>query len=216
MKRLKIGTFLIINCLAITAVNAETDWAGYYAGLSYGQYHNDIGGRFDSAGSDYNLSGLDTKDNSFGIQVGYNYQMGNFVIGAEADYTPSNMDNSEVDSESDEQEFETENFYSLRARAGYAINKFLIYGTAGIAHMESELKTENSTDKTTIDGQGAVFGVGVEYAVSDRFSMKLEYLDHDFSEDKNLDLSHIDDSDSGDNISVDDVTAYRLGVNYQF
>jgi len=74
------------------------EWAGIYAG-------GHLGGALDG-------------DNDFvgGLQLGHNWQSGNFVYGAEGDVS-----------------FADQTFGSIRGRAGIAAGRALIYGTVGLA-----------------------------------------------------------------------------------
>ncbi len=98
-----------------------------------------------------------------GGQIGYNYQIGSFVIGAEADIQgiDNNNDNNAVfipgpgfaggtfvPGEFDEG---ADWWGSVRLRAGVAFDRFLVYATGGLAYTE--------------DNTGWALGGGVEWAM---------------------------------------------------
>jgi len=91
-----------------------------------------------------------------GGQVGVNYQFaGGFVIGAEGD-------GSYVDWGG------TNGIGTVRLRGGYAFDRFLAYATGGAAF-------DNDV--------GWVAGGGVEYALTDAWSVGVEFLHYDINND---------------------------------
>jgi len=153
-------------------------WTGFYVGVNagWGWRNNDTapviltGPGIPAALEGGFLTVPNGDDGVFtgGGQIGYNYQIGSFVIGAEADIQWVNNDNNNQTAffvagprfnpalghnftpgvfESDSPDW----FGTLRARAGFAIDRALIYATGGLAY------TDNNT--------GWVLGGGVEYAL---------------------------------------------------
>jgi len=141
-------------------------WSGFYAGVNAGWgWRSDdrqsviLGGAVPGT-----LNFDNNNDGGFtgGAQIGYNYQIGSFVIGLETDiqwadtdqnvdvafvpagapgtFVPGTFDNNLSDW-----------FGTVRARAGVAFDRVLIYATGGLAY----------TDNTT----GWVAGGGVEWAL---------------------------------------------------
>lgn len=98
-----------------------------------------------------------------GGQIGYNYQIGSFVIGAEADIQWADTDEGEnalfipgpgfagTFVPGIFQSSSPEWWGSLRARAGVAFDRVLIYATGGLAYTE--------------DNTGWIVGGGVEWAL---------------------------------------------------
>jgi outer membrane immunogenic protein len=146
-------------------------WTGFYAGVNAGW------GWRDSNSEDVILSGPgipaglvggrldfnDGDDGGFvgGGQIGYNYQIGSFVIGAEADIQYADTDDKDAvfipaiggtgvfvpgEFEGSEDWFGT-----VRLRAGVAFDRVLIYATGGLAY------TDNNSGWTA--------GGGVEWAL---------------------------------------------------
>jgi outer membrane immunogenic protein len=123
----------------------------------------------------------------FGGQFGANYQIGKAVIGMEADWnragfedghttvTPAGVTN-QVDSR-------LRDMVTLRGRIGHAFDRVLVYATGGWA----QLNLRNSltvigpagTPSSTHDfarSKAWVAGAGVEWALFDRASIRVEYL----------------------------------------
>ena len=90
------------------------NWAGFYAGLNLGYEWGKV------TNSGINPSGV-----AGGGQVGYNWQIGQFVFGAETDIQASAADDTFAP-----YKFSNPWFGTLRGRAGFAINNILLYGTA--------------------------------------------------------------------------------------
>ncbi len=104
-----------------------------------------------------------------GVYGGYNLQpSSNFVVGVEGDLTL----NGGKDSSSG---VTVENKWggTLRARAGVAINRFLVYGTGGLAFDGLKVKIPGSSDTST--HVGWTLGAGVEAALTNKVTARLEY-----------------------------------------
>jgi outer membrane immunogenic protein len=165
------------------------NWAGAYAGVNVGYQW----GKVKNTGT--NPSGLEG-----GLQLGYNWQNGQFVYGAETDLQISGADDTFAPFK-----FSNPWFGTLRGRAGMAMNNILLYGTLGLAY--GGLKGESaglSESKTHI---GWTAGLGVEVGFTPQWSAKLEYLYADLS---NRAYS-ITGTQNGLSTSV-----LRVGINYHF
>src|SRR5258708_24887441 len=95
-----------------------TFWQGPYLGANLGYQWGSVR----NAGND--PSGV-----AGGIQGGYNWQVGQFVFGGETDLQMSDADDRFAG-----WKFSNPWFGTLRARAGYAMNNILLYGTVGLAY----------------------------------------------------------------------------------
>jgi outer membrane immunogenic protein len=127
-------------------------WTGLYVGAHVGR------GWFDDNGS--TVSGW-----VGGGQVGYNYQIGRWVWGAELEVSGTGIDHVDT-------------VTTLMAKGGYAFDRhWLIYGKFGAGWI-----TE-SFGGSSVTGSSAVFGVGTEYAFTPRWSAKLEYNFFDLAHD---------------------------------
>lgn len=140
-------------------------WTGLYLGL-HGGY--DIGSaRFAGIG------GADLDGSALGLHLGYNWQSGNWVYGVETDATLSWATGGSL-AGGFLLESEAGARASLRARAGYAFNNVLLYGTAGfgLAGMDAGMLGAH----TSAAFPAFVVGGGVEWRLSAPVSLRLEAL----------------------------------------
>jgi outer membrane immunogenic protein len=103
-------------------------------------------------------TGLFTDGAIVGGHAGVNWQYGGFVFGFEGG--GSWVDWSDIDS-----------VQTARVRTGFAFDRFLAYGTGGIA------------TKEFVKLVGWIAGGGVEYALTDHWTVGVEYLHYDFADD---------------------------------
>ncbi len=164
-------------------------WTGFYVGVSGGYVFEPGNSTFNGFAPALALTGnrFDTLSDGFilGGTIGYNYQINpNFVVGLEADlsYTDvgKSVTNGFVTISQDMTYLGT-----VRGRLGLTFDRFMIYGTGGLAFANIE-------SSTTINGLGNLYtgkkddmragytiGGGVEYAFTNNLSAKVEYLYYD-------------------------------------
>lgn len=139
----------------VVPVEAGTDWAGFYAGLQYGQGNAELS---DGLGdSDYD---------AYGPHAGYLFDFGKVIAGAELDYNKADLD--DVDGDAD--------LWRLRGRVGYDMGRFQPYATLGAARISID------DEAGDISETGITYGIGAEYLVTERFSVGAEYSRSDFSD----------------------------------
>ena len=136
-----------------------------------------------------------------GGQIGYNWQHnGSWVLGAEGDYQGGDITDSTLhvhtispySGAGTSITFGANNtmhqFGTVRARAGFAFDKALVYATGGVAFGDARYRT-NMTDsfgfasraqKTA--GVGYIVGGGLEYAVTPNWTFRAEYDYMDFGQ----------------------------------
>jgi outer membrane immunogenic protein len=113
-----------------------------------------------------------------GGQIGGNYQFGSIVLGAEADFDGSTMTQSITGPTVSGTE-QIPWAGTFRGRLGVAFDRFLVCGTAGGAALElrSNVNAGAAGSTSTAATHGAwTAGGGVEYALTDSLSARLEYL----------------------------------------
>ena len=76
-----------------------------------------------------------------GIEGGYNWQRGSFVLGGEADIQLSGADDTISPFE-----FSNPWFGTVRGRAGVALNNVLLYGTGGLSYGDLRADSFNLTE----------------------------------------------------------------------
>ena len=169
---------------------ASGNWAGAYAG---------------GTASWQRAKMNDAKGNAIGggVYGGYNMQSGQIVYGGETDLNYSGVD-THNGSITTQQGLNG----SLRGRVGIDLNPVLLYGTAGLAASNVEVKNAAgaSDDHTAL---GWTAGVGAEAFVTNNITARVEYRYSDYQK-KNYDLGattvRADDKDH----------AVRVGLGVKF
>lgn len=151
---------------AAPAPYSAFSWAGLYAGAN-------LGGQFGSVSN----NGANPTGFMGGMQVGYNWQTGQFVYGIEGDIQFSGADDTNGG-----RKFSNPWFGTVRGRLGYAWNNILLFGTGGLAYGEGELETLGT--KESHSHFGWTVGVGAEMALARNWSVKAEYLFVNLSEER--------------------------------
>lgn len=106
---------------------------------------------------------------SGGAYAGYNFQVApQFVLGVEGDITASGMSGSVSG-------LGVKNTWNstLRGRAGWAYNQFLLYGTGGLAIGGLKADTVGASDSKT--RVGWTIGAGAEAVLTGNITARLEY-----------------------------------------
>jgi outer membrane immunogenic protein len=276
-------------------------WTGFYIGLNAGA---SFGGKNNGlvpvgfngvpvaaayvnpfANALYNNNGNNNTNFTGGGQIGYNYQIGAFVMGVEADlnYLGSNKNKNGYgntvyygslggpaaggvvggagDPYSGYYMFGNNKnngnyFGTVRGRLGYAIDRALIYVTGGLAYGGNSYKNNSVAfygqpfaaavpvgapsfiygngiyGNNNNNNIGYTLGGGVEYAVTNNWTVKLEYLYANFGGNKNNLLTapatYINAAGAAINLAGtpahyfstgkngNDLSIVRAGVNYKF
>lgn len=175
-------------------------WSGSYAGAFVGYNTSN----FDQSGG----AKFDGDGFVGGVYTGYNLQTDRIVYGIEADIGGSGVDgrgfNGAVGAPIDA---ETNIFGSLRARAGVAVDPFLVFATGGVAASRNELSLGGASDSQT--SIGYTLGAGVEAKISDNVTSRLEYRYSDFGSET-YDLGNTSVSSGFDEHSI------RAGIALKF
>jgi outer membrane immunogenic protein len=164
-------------------------WTGCYVGVEGGGASGQ-GEQIANGGPNPNATitgGMTIKGGIAGGTVGCNVLLSNFVVSGEADFSWTNKRGSTNDlapfnfgsvSETREKYLDT-----FRGRFGYAIDRFMIYGTAGVAVAGTTVSVTNpafGTVSQSMTRTGWVAGLGGEFAVwtggAFDVTLKLEYL----------------------------------------
>jgi outer membrane immunogenic protein len=116
---------------------------------------------------------------------GFNFQFGTWVLGGEfdADYMRLNA-SAPCFNPAFTCNTTLENQFSIRARGGVALDRFLFYVTGGVAMTDYNGNTTLIPPGTVFPGTssrtGWIAGVGAEYAVTRNIILGLEYLHADY------------------------------------
>lgn len=118
-------------------------------------------------------SGFDDLDgHRIGGQVGYDYTFGNLLIGGviQGGWGTNNADGTGALTGS---KADLKSLGIFRARLGYTFDRFLIYGTGGLALADVRVTGFGAREEETLTGW--VAGGGVEYAWNKGASIRFEY-----------------------------------------
>jgi opacity protein-like surface antigen len=128
----------------------------------------------------------DDDTGTFGIRAGYDWQTGSWVFGGVADYTYADLSDSVTAFSTTPAAYvftrELKSLVALRARGGYAMQNFLIYGTGGFAFadVDHSFRTTNTANSFTPsegdDVNGYQLGAGAEMKLASNWSLGVEYL----------------------------------------
>ncbi len=130
-------------------------WDGPYGGLQLGYISSETSG----------ASALDGDGALGGVHVGYDVDLGTYVVGGEVDYDTADLElgggAATIDS-----------LTRVKVRAGSDIGDALVYGTVGLAMAETSLGDDN----------GYILGAGVSQQFTNGWRVGGEVLYHEFED----------------------------------
>ena len=176
------------------------NWSGFYIGgdIGYG------GSKFKSTISEPARTKYG-KGFAGGLHAGYNWQMGSFVLGGEADLMATGMSAALSDNH-----FKTDVLGSLRGRLGIAFDRVMLYGTGGLGVASGKIySSDSSTSSKRFTKLRPVVGAGVEFALNTNFSLRAEFLDYIGNNTK------LANEDEGGN-KLGNIYVGRVGFSYKF
>jgi outer membrane immunogenic protein len=184
-------------------VEQTFNWTGFYIGVNGG-------GGWGHAFSPLS-GGINTSGGVAGGTVGYNAQFGNWVLGFEGDMDWSNVGASTSSAGCPGCSIQNDWLSTARGRVGYSVGRWLPYVTGGLAVGDVKAGVPGFAGATNTQ-VGWAAGAGVEYALSNQWSAKLEYL--------HVDLGRFDCGTSCGAVGTDNVSFHdnlvRGGINYRF
>ena len=215
-------------------------WTGFYFGgqIGYGWLNPDANltplPQPDFSAAVRTDVDLDANGITGGGQIGYNYQLGHFVIGAETDFSGSDMGDSTTHTGTIGRETQfyhaDENidwYGTARLRLGFAPScRFLLYSTGGLAYgnanYSGNLSFGNSSEHYPISFEevkvGWAAGAGSEFSLNRHWSIKAEYLYIDLG-DKFGSASGLPENHRPFRVDYHWETAahtFNFGLNYRF
>jgi len=174
-------------------------WTGFYGGVHAGYGWGRSTGT-NGLGAQFPLS---TSGALLGAQVGFNYQINSLVLGVEGDLAYTAIGGRSAPA------FIGRNTMlgSLRARAGFAVDRSLFYVTGGLAMQNASFTAApGAAEKYTRIGW--TLGAGYEYAITSNWTVKAEYSYYNFGT-RTLGPIYVGTLRS-------DGHTVKLGVNYLF
>jgi len=216
MLALGVASVALAAAAPALAQDDDTIWHGFYAGVNAGVVWGDAKSGLEfqqGAGSSIPavdlpllnapISGGGGSDAGFtgGVEAGYNYQMGAFLIGVETDWGffdinddksntfPSRLLISPPATYTIDHKVSSDWIWTLRPRIGYVSGQWLFFGSAGIGVSSVKIRTNyrdtigaghsvSISDSSTKTGFAG--GLGIGYALSPNWSVKGEWLYSDF------------------------------------
>ena len=200
---------------------APFSWTGLYVGINGGYsfgtsaWNDSVTG---SSSGNFRTSGF-----AFGGTLGANYQAGAFVFGIEGDgdwadaggfgtFTSTSLCAGGCLTNSNW-------LATARSRFGYALDRLLVYGTAGAAFGNIRANYSNDAVSSATE-PGWVAGAGLEFAFAPNWTAKAEYLFIDLADGSCMTVCAIQNS-SGPavipNVAIKfSESVVRAGLNYRF
>jgi outer membrane immunogenic protein len=238
MKRSFVLSAVLTSVLAGSAMAADMptkspvyrpeafSWSGFYVGAVAGA--GIVTPQFNDKGNFLTGGAWQTGDWAFtgGGTVGYNWQSGSAVFGVEADFSWTSFDRSLTNPQFISQFDAKWNWFStVRARFGLALDRTLVYATAGVAIVDQDYEVFRQGNgcgpasgdpcaKLSKTEVGLALGAGVEYALASNWSFKAEYLFIKLPT-KDIGLSFANAPGNTFQYTTDAHFA-RVGLNYRF
>ncbi|PSJ57394.1 outer membrane protein [Pseudaminobacter soli (ex Li et al. 2025)] len=203
---------------------AVYNWSGIYVGAQAGYAWGDA--PFRNRSGNY-VEGADYDPRGFlgGFYAGYSQQLSNnVVLGIEGDINFANIKRNGVDYVdfadgyvySDNAHAKMRWNGAVRARVGYAMDRFMPYLAGGVSFGELKFDLLDPSDGSTIFSEKATMtgwniGAGVDYAATDNLILRAEYRFSDFGSKTFHGLYGVDDGKI--KLRTNDI---RLGIAYKF
>jgi outer membrane immunogenic protein len=246
---LAVGSVICLTniCAAAAEVGAASKWTGFYVGGSAG-----VGFGGDSKSVDLDafnyfkptpIPGEVTNvgtDSAFigGGQIGYNHAISTrWVVGIEADISSFDFKAAETPASSKKDwgsdtlvSVEMDWLATVRARLGFAVDQWLIYGTGGLAFSNGEYRNHDFCntgpcgtglmDAKGDMGTGWTVGGGLALALASNWTASAEYLFVRFDGKEYsgtaFNQENIATNEFRFSASPADFNIIRVGLNYQF
>jgi outer membrane immunogenic protein len=201
---------------------APWSWTGIYVGGTIGAVaaHSSMADDPAAAavylGND--IADSDTTSVIGGLEAGYNWQIGHVVLGVEGDISWSSVNRTVVLPGLDPDSFSSRlnDLWTVRGRLGWAADRALFYATGGaaFANLNNQVNSPSflftAAPSSTVAGWAA--GAGFEYALTNHWTAKAEYLHVGFE-----DRTATDNAGFGYGFKFkDSLDIGRVGINYKF
>jgi outer membrane immunogenic protein len=195
---------------------AYTNWAGAYLGLNGGYATGSSQWSVGGAGTNI----FDTNGAVLGGTAGFNFPVSAVLVGLEGDLDWSGLSgsvgNCAFNSGGVIATCQTKSnlLGTVRARAGYALDRTLIYVTGGAAFAPIQAGLNPPSNFDTNTKFGWVAGAGVEYAFFGNWSAKAEYLYVDLASGSCSTVTNCGTA-TGSSVAFTE-NIVRGGINYRF
>ena len=210
------------------AIAPQYDWTGFYLGAhaTYSWSHNDFQGQNTANGHEFAPGTNDTSGAHVGGQIGYDYMLpSRWVLGVVADIN-SGRDRTTTFTSANglfQTQSESDNIVAgtFRARAGYAFDTLLLYGTGGGTWNDAHSTRTQLLGMSGNAGPGTVetvstsrigwtVGAGLDYAFARNWDVFAEYR---YAANDGTTTFPIAEVSTKNNVTTNVV---EVGVNYRF
>ena len=224
-------------------------WTGFYAGVNAGYAFRAEDNAATTGTPGFQAlvpggaapGGLKVGGDGFigGAQIGYNYQINQFVVGLETDiqyidnkgrssFTGLPVAGTQLNTSASS---EVNYLGTLRARLGYTpVDRLLIFATGGLAYGQvksnaSVLGVQNAAlgwaGEKSDTKYGWTVGAGAEYALTNNVTLKAEYLYYDLGKSNVATAANVAAATAVPNVAYVnrvETTGHigRVGLNYKF
>lgn len=188
--------------------NPDTiDWSGDYAGVIGGGAWDSLSTKGLGATTKFSASGP-----IGGIYTGHNWMFGDAMLGLEGATTLANIAGHGAQPGATATDYRNFTESDARARAGYALGRFMPFVAAGLSYGQSrQVDQITGADQGLISAVSWTAGVGADYMLSERLALRAEYL---YSRSLNNEETHLDsDACCSQRRSTDTL---RIGLAYYF
>jgi outer membrane immunogenic protein len=188
-----------------TEVSQAYNWTGFYVGANGG-------GGWGRSWWNINTTGLNVSGGMVGGTAGYNWQIGNAVLGLEGDIDWSGLRGTATTPGCPNGCSTSDTWLStVRGRAGYAFGRVMPYITGGLAIGDIRAATPGFAGGSATN-TGWTLGAGVEFALPGNWTAKAEYLRVDLG---SFNCGPGCGTSPSNNVSLHE-NVFRAGVNYRF
>ncbi len=215
-------SLLVAGALALCAASAQAadmsypsllsaepayDWSGFYAGVH-------VGGGVGEAAIDGGTMNTQHLGGALaGVQAGYRRQFGRYVLGAEASLSGMTFHGTQTCTNPS---FTcTANYHSVatvEGLAGVAFGRTLLFAKGGAAYLSADADVDPTYPGHSASTWGYAIGVGAEYAVTDKISVRADYSYMKFSTVTAPAGTLASSAQTADPVAH----VFRIGANYNF
>ena len=199
--RFKALTLSVGAALSATAASAEADFSGFYVGLSSTNILS--GGITTFTDGNENLNSDELLGDGYGLHLGYDAPVGNFIIGGEISHSNNKATLTRTNTNGSVQSWREENKNTgISARIGYPINEFMPYMSVSYGNSDNTSTNAVTLSVSENDYTYTGIGLGVEMMVSEKIFAFGEVAKYEF--------------DNKDEVSEAESTQLSFGVKFRF
>jgi hypothetical protein len=183
----------------------SASWSGFYIGANGGYGRGDTSYVVIPDPTTVKLKG-----GLVGGQIGYNWQFGSWVVGAEGDIDGADLTGFDSNAQGPIS-LKTKELVSLRAQFGYLVTSDLLaYGTGGAGWTSTDINANGGIGN--ISKWGGVAGGGIEYKFYGHWIARAEYLHYFVNGSTTL----VDINNAPWTVNVNSIDVVRGGLSYKF